>query len=45
METLISKKIIADQVEGGQTLTVDCRNGQLTVDARTVLTGEVIDDK
>ena len=43
METLISRKIIADQVEPGSTLTVDCRNGELTVDSRQVLTGEVID--
>ena len=43
VETLISKKIIADQVEGGQTLTVDCRDGQLVVDSHEVLTGEVID--
>ena len=43
VETLISKKIIADQVEGGQTLTVDYRDGQLVVDSREVLTGEVID--
>ena len=32
VETLISRKIIADQVEGGQTLTVDCRDGQLVVE-------------
>ena len=32
VETLISRKIIADQVESGQTLTVDCRDGQLVVD-------------
>ncbi|RHR10312.1 ATP-dependent chaperone ClpB [Pseudoflavonifractor sp. AF19-9AC] len=43
VETLISKKIIADQVEGGQTITVDCRDGQLVVDSHEVLTGEVID--
>ena len=43
VETLISKKIIADQVEGGQTLTVDCRDGQLVVDSHEVLTGEIID--
>ena len=29
--------------ESGDTLTVDCRDGQLTVDSREVLTGEVID--
>ena len=43
VETLISKKIIADQVEPGSRITVDCRNGELTVDTREVLTGEVID--
>ena len=44
VETLVSRKIIGDQVEPGQTLTVDVRGGQLTVEARTVLTGEVIDN-
>ena len=44
VETLVSRKIIGDQVEPGQTLTVDVRDGQLTVEARTVLTGEVVDD-
>ena len=34
----------ATQVEQGQTLTVDVRDGQLTVEARTVLTGEVVDN-
>ena len=43
VETLISKKIIADQVEPGSRITVDCRDGELTVDTREVLTGEVID--
>ena len=43
VETLISKEIIADQVEPGSRITVDCRDGQLTVDSREVLTGEVID--
>ena len=43
VETLISKKIIADQVEPGSRITVDCRDGQLSVDSREVLTGEVID--
>ena len=43
VETLISKKIIADQVSPGDTLTVDCVDGQLTVDAKTVLTGEIVD--
>ena len=43
VETLISKKIIADQVESGARITVDCQNGELTVDTKEVLTGEVID--
>ena len=43
VETLVSKKIIADQVEPGARITVDCRDGELTVDTREVLTGEVID--
>ena len=32
VETLIGRKIIADQVEAGSRLTVDCRNGQLVVE-------------
>ncbi len=32
VETLISRKIIADQVSPGDRLTVDCQNGQLTVE-------------
>ena len=43
VETLISRKIIADQVEPGARITVDYQNGELTVDSREVLTGEVID--
>jgi ATP-dependent Clp protease ATP-binding subunit ClpB len=43
VETLIGRKIIADQVAPGDTLTVDVQNGKLTVDARQVLKGEVID--
>ena len=43
VETLISRKIIAGEVEGGDTLTVDCRDGDLTVSASQVLTGEVVD--
>ena len=42
VETLISRKIIADQVESGQRLTVDYRDGELVVDGREVLSGEVI---
>ena len=43
VETLISRKIIGDQVQPGDTLTVDVEGDHLTVDARTVLTGEVVD--
>jgi len=32
VETLIGRKIVADQVESGAVLTVDCRNGQLVVE-------------
>ena len=32
VETLISRKIIADQVNPGQVLTVDCKDGRLTVE-------------
>ena len=32
VETLISRKIIADQVNPGPVLTVDCKDGQLTVE-------------
>ena len=43
VETLISRKIVSDQVEPGSRITVECRDGQLNVDSREVLTGEVID--
>ena len=33
VETLISRKIIAGEVEQGDTLAVDCRDGALTVSA------------
>ncbi len=32
VETLISRKIIADEVQAGAVLTVDCKDGQLTVE-------------
>ena len=44
VETLISRKIIADQVSPGDTITVDCQNGELTVDTHQVLTGEVVSE-
>ncbi|MCI8539191.1 MAG: ATP-dependent chaperone ClpB [Oscillospiraceae bacterium] len=43
VETLIGRQIIAGQAAPGDTLTVDCRDGELTVSARQVLQGEVID--
>ena len=43
VETLISRKIIAGEVESGDTLVVNCKNGELTVSASQVLTGEVVD--
>ncbi len=43
VETLISRKIVSDQVEPGSRITVEFRDGELTVDSREVLTGEVID--
>ena len=42
VETLISRKIIADQVLPGDTLTVDVRDGALEVDRKTILTGEIV---
>ena len=42
VETLISRKIVSDQVEPGSRITVECRDGELTVDSREVLTGEVV---
>ena len=43
VETLISRRIIADEAAPGETLTVDCVDGQLTVSSHTVLRGEVVD--
>ena len=43
VETLISRKIIAGEVASGDTLVVDCKDGELTVSASQVLTGEVVD--
>ena len=42
VETLIGRKIIAGQVESGDTLTVDVADGQLVVDRKTVLHGEIV---
>ena len=43
VETLISRQIIADRVQPGDTLTVDVRDGELSVDSKTVLTGELVE--
>ncbi|MBM6939283.1 ATP-dependent chaperone ClpB [Pseudoflavonifractor phocaeensis] len=43
VETLISRQIIGGQVQPGDTLTVDVADDQLAVEARTVLTGEVVE--
>ena len=43
VETLISRKIIGNQVRPGDVLVVDCRDGELTVDVRTVCTGELVE--
>ena len=43
VETIISRKIIAGEVESGDTLTVDCKDGELTLSASQILTGEVVD--
>ena len=43
VETLLSRKIIAGDVEPGSTLVVDCVDGELTVDAKQVLQGEVVE--
>ena len=43
VETLIGRKIIADEVEPGARLTVDYRDNQLVVDCQTVLTGEIVE--
>ena len=43
VETLISRKIIADEVSPGDTLTVDVENGELVVNSKTVLTGEIVE--
>ncbi len=44
VETLISRKIIADQVRPGDTIIVDLRDGALSVETRTVLKGEVVEE-
>jgi len=43
VETLLSRRIIAGDVDSGATLTVDVRDGELVVDSSAVLHGEVVD--
>ena len=43
VETLISRAIIAGEVSPGQTLVVDAKDGELTVEGREILTGEIVE--
>ena len=44
VETLLSCKIIAGEVESGSTLVVDCKDGELTVETKSqALHGDVVD--
>ena len=44
VETLLSRKIIAGEVESGSTLVVDCKEGELTVETKSqALHGDVVD--
>ena len=45
VETLISRAIIAGEVTEGQTLTVDGKDGALTLDISTALQGVVVEDR
>lgn len=42
VETLISRKIIADEVLPGDTIVVDVADNALTIERKTILTGEVL---
>ena len=44
VETLISREIIAGSVAPGDTLTVDVRDGALTLSAQEVLRGDVVEE-
>ncbi|BDF68362.1 chaperone protein ClpB [Oscillospiraceae bacterium] len=44
VETLISREIIAGSVAPGDTLTVDVRDGELTLSAKEVLRGDVVEE-
>ena len=43
VETLVSRAVVAGQVQEGQTLTIDVRDGQLTMTAAEVLRGEIVE--
>ncbi len=45
VETLVSRAIIAGKTSQGDTLTVDVVNGELSVEEKQVLRGEVVEDK
>ena len=44
VETLISREIIAGSVAPGDTLTVDVKDGELTLTAQQVLRGDVVEE-
>ena len=44
VETLISREIIAGSVAPGDTLTVDVKDGELTLSAKEVLRGDVVEE-
>ncbi len=43
VETLVSRAIIAGEVSEGDTLTVDVKDGELAVESRQVLQGELVE--
>ena len=43
VETLVSRKIVAGEVRPGDVIVVDCADGELTVEVRTVLKGEIVE--
>ena len=44
VETLISRAIIAGTVAPGETLMVDVKEGELTVEGREILQGQIVDE-
>ena len=43
VETLVSRKIVAGEVRPGDVIVVDCADGELAVEVRTVLKGEIVE--